>query len=69
MRTNQFAEFLDVSRPFVIKLTQTGELPCRMVVQHRRMPSGAAADYCEKMFQQARTAANEMAQFSQDAGL
>ena len=29
MTTNQAAEFLDVSRPFVIKLTQRGELPFR----------------------------------------
>jgi excisionase family DNA binding protein len=69
MTTNQVAEFLDVSRPFVIKLIKRGELPCRMVGKHRRIPSGAAADYREKMFQQARTAADEMAQMTQDAGL
>jgi excisionase family DNA binding protein len=69
MTTNQVAEFLDVSRPFVIKLIKRGELPCRMVGKHRRIPSGAAADYREKMFQQARTSADEMAQMSQDAGL
>jgi excisionase family DNA binding protein len=69
MTTNQVAEFLDVSRPFVIKLIKRGELPCRMVGKHRRIPSGAAADYRDKMFQQARTAADEMAQMSQDAGL
>lgn len=69
MTTNQVAEFLDVSRPFVIKLIKRGELPCRMVGKHRRIPSGAAADYRKKMFQQARIAVDEMAQMSQDAGL
>lgn len=68
MTTNQAAEFLDVSRPFVIKLVQRGELPCRMVGKHRRIPSDALLEYRERMFQQARKAADEMAQLSQDAG-
>lgn len=67
MTTNQAAEFLDVSRPFVIKLIKKGELPCRMVGKHRRIPSEAVLEYREKMFQQARKAADEMAQLSQDA--
>jgi excisionase family DNA binding protein len=69
MTTTQVAEFLDVSRPFVIKLTQRGELPFRRVGQHRRIPSEAVLAYREKMFQQARQAADEMVQLSQDAGL
>jgi excisionase family DNA binding protein len=69
MTTNQAAEFLDVSRPFVIKLVQRGELPCRMVDTHRRIPSEAVIQCRERMFQQARRAADEMAQLSQDAGL
>jgi excisionase family DNA binding protein len=69
MTTNQAAEFLDVSRPFVIKLVQRGELPCRMVGKHRRIPSEALLRYRERMFQQARRAADEMTQLSQDAGL
>jgi excisionase family DNA binding protein len=68
MTTTQAAEFLDVSRPFIIKLTQRGELPCRMVGKHRRIPSEALQEYRERMFQQARKAADEMAQLSQDAG-
>jgi excisionase family DNA binding protein len=69
MTTTQAAEFLDVSRPFVIKLTHRGELPFRLVGQHRRIPSQAVVDYREKMFQQARNAADEMARLSQEAGL
>ena len=67
MTTTQAAEFLDVSRPFVIKLTKHGELPFRLVGQHRRIPTQAVVDYREKMFQQSRPAADEMAQLSQDA--
>jgi excisionase family DNA binding protein len=69
MTTTEAAEFLDVSRPFVIKLTQRGELPFRKVGQHRRIPSAAVLVYREKMFQQARNAADEMSQLSQAAGL
>jgi excisionase family DNA binding protein len=68
LTTNQAAEVLDVSRPFVIKLVRRGELPCRMVGKHRRIPSAAVLEYRERMFQQARTAADEMVQLSQDAG-
>jgi excisionase family DNA binding protein len=68
MTTTQAAEFLDVSRPFVIKLIRRGELPCRMVGKHRRIPSDALRVYREKMFQRAKEAADEMAQLSQDLG-
>ncbi len=54
MTTTQAAEFLDVSRPFVIKLIQRGMLPCRTVGKNRRIPSEAVLDYREQMFQQAR---------------
>jgi excisionase family DNA binding protein len=69
MTTTQAAAFLDVSRPFVIKLIKQGELPCRMVGKHRRIPSAALQDYREKMFQQAQRATDEMAQQSQELGL
>jgi excisionase family DNA binding protein len=69
MTTTQAAEFLDVSRPFVIKLTKRGDLPCRMVGKHRRIPSEAVLAYRETMYQRAQQAADEMAQMSQDAGL
>jgi excisionase family DNA binding protein len=69
MTTTQAAEFLDVSRPFVIKLVKRGELPCRMVGKHRRIPSAALLEYREKMFHQAKMAADEMTQMSQDLGL
>ncbi len=40
-----------------------------MVGKHRRIPSEAVVKYREQMFQQARKAADEMAQLSQEAGL
>jgi excisionase family DNA binding protein len=69
MTTTQAAEFLDVSRPFVIKLINRGELRCRMVGKHRRIPSEGVVAYREQMFRRARKAADEMGQLSQEAGL
>src|SRR5262245_48126773 len=69
MTTTQAAEFLDVSRPFVIKLINRGELPCRMVGKHRRIPTAALRKYREKMFQRASDAAAEMTRRSQEMGL
>lgn len=68
MTTTQAAEFLDVSRPFIIKLITRGELPCRMVGKHRRIPSEALLEYRQQMFHQARRAADEMSQLAQNAG-
>lgn len=69
MTTTQAAAFLDVSRPFVIKLITRGELPCRMVGKHRRIPSEVLVAHREKMFQQAKCSADEMARTSQELGL
>jgi excisionase family DNA binding protein len=69
MTTTQAAEFLDVSRPFVIKLVRRGELPCRMVGKHRRIPTGALRDYKETMFREAKRAADELTRMAQDLGL
>lgn len=69
MTTTQAAEFLDVSRPFVIKLIKRGELPCRMVGKHRRIPTDALREYREKMYQRARSAAAEITRLSQEMAL
>ncbi len=69
MTTTQAADFLDVSRPFVIKLIKRGELPRRMVGKHRRIPSDALMKYREKMFERAKAAADEMTRISQEMGL
>ena len=69
MTTTKAAEFLDVSRPFVVKLIKRGELPCRMVGKHRRIPGAALVEYREKMFQRAKRAGDAMAQKGQELGL
>ncbi len=69
MTTTQAADFLDVSRPFVVKRIERGELPCRMVGTHHRIPTAALLEYREKMYRRAKQAADEMVQLSQDLGL
>ena len=69
MTTTQAAEYLDVSRPFVVKLIKQQLLPCRMINKHRRIPTAALRKYKEKMFREAKSAADELAQLSQDLGL
>ena len=69
MTTTQAAEFLDVSRPFLVKLIKQGELPCRLVGKHRRVPTAALVVHKEKMFRQAKTAAEKITQMSQELGL
>jgi excisionase family DNA binding protein len=69
MTTTQAAEFLDVSRPFVIKVINRGGLPCRMVGKHRRIPTSALVEYRERMFHQAKKAADAMTRMAEDIGL
>lgn len=69
MTTTQAADFLDVSRPFVIKLVTRGELPCRLVGRHRRIPTPALVEYRERMFHQACQAADEMTRLTEEMDL
>ncbi len=69
MTTTQAAEFLDVSRSHITKLVKRGELPCRMVGRHRRIRTAALLTYRERLFQQAKKAADEMVRISEELGL
>ncbi|NMF66313.1 helix-turn-helix domain-containing protein [Brasilonema octagenarum] len=68
MTTQQAAEFLNVSRPYVIKLLEQGEIPYIKVGSHRRVCFEDLVRYKEQRDKKRREALNELTQFLQDEG-
>jgi excisionase family DNA binding protein len=69
LSTQQAAEFLNVSRPFVVKLIDEGKLPARKVNRHRRIKLVDLVAF-EKRSQQDRMAAlAELAEIDRELGL
>lgn len=69
LSTVEAANFLNVSRPFVIKEIDEGRLPHRMVGTHRRIEIGDLMDYAKKMRERQRTALDRMAENARELGL
>ncbi|HET9081867.1 MAG TPA: excisionase family DNA-binding protein [Trebonia sp.] len=65
----QAAEFLNVSRPYLIKLLEAGEIPFRLVGTHRRVRFRDLREYRNRDDLERRRAADELTQLSQDLGL
>jgi excisionase family DNA binding protein len=68
MTVTQAAEYLGVPRGFILNLIRRGELPCHRVSKRRRIPTSALVAQNEKMFQQARTAA-EVVRIAEELGI
>ena len=58
LTTVQAAEFLQVSRPYLIKVIDAGEIPCRMVGTHRRLALRDLIEY-QKLMQRRSLKARE----------
>ena len=69
LTTAKAANFLNVSRPFVIKEIQSGRLPHRKVGSHRRIAFDDLIAYARKMREQQASALERMADNARELGL
>jgi excisionase family DNA binding protein len=68
MTTQQAADFLDVSRPHLIKLLEKGEIPFIRVGTHRRVRFEDVMKYREQRDKQRKEGLNKLTQFLQNEG-
>lgn len=69
LTTQQAADFLGVSRPFVIKEIEEGRLPARKVGTHRRVLFRDLLDYRRQLDEKAERAMDRFAELDQELGL
>ena len=69
LTTVEAANFLNVSRPFVIKEIEEGRIGNRMVGTHRRIPFDGLLEYAKEMQASRETALEELSQLSADLDL
>jgi excisionase family DNA binding protein len=69
LSTVEAANFLNVSRPFVIKEIEAGRLPHRKVGTHRRVAFEDLLAYARDMRHEQQQALDRMAQNARELGL
>lgn len=69
LTTQQAAELLNVSRPFLIGLLEDGQIEYRKVGKHRRVKAASLMAYLARDDQQRREAATELTLIAQEMGL
>jgi excisionase family DNA binding protein len=69
LTTQQAADLLNVSRPFLIGLLEAGEIDYRKVGKHRRVKAASLLDYMRHDDQRRRQAAEELTALTQDMRL
>ena len=68
LTTVQAAEVLNVSRPYLIKLLESGEILYRMVGTHRRVNTDSLLAFKARADSRAYDAADALVQMSEDMG-
>ncbi len=69
LTTQQAADLLNVSRPFLIRLLESHEIDYKMVGTHRRVRMSSLTDYMRRDNESRRNAADELTELSQEIGL
>jgi excisionase family DNA binding protein len=69
LTTQQAAELLNVSRPFVIKLIEDKVLPCKMVGTHRRVLFSDLMQYKQTIDAERLKVLEELAAQAQELGM
>lgn len=67
--TQQAADLLNVSRPFIVKLIETKELPSYKVGRHRRIYKSDLLSYKEKSLQERKKILQRLVDEAQDLDL
>ena len=67
LTTQQAADMLNVSRPFLIKLIKQGEIECETVGSHRRIKTTDLMDYRERRSQAQHDAMAQLVYMGQEA--
>ena len=69
LTTQQVADALGVSRPYVVKLIDTGELAAERVGTHRRVRADDLEAYRDRRLQKSRAAMDELVALTEEMGL
>ena len=69
LTTQQAADILNVSRPYLVKLLESGEIKFHKTGRHRRIRFDDLMEYRHRLDEESRKAADELAAQAQELGM